>query len=189
MEGELKLFLAVFQPVGRGYFQVIIRRFDNAITLPRCRRANVHKLFGEVRKKLRAVVQFHGCLGREPRGISIRRLRQLVGHEGAAARRAKNQQDGQEQPTQPLPFHPACLTCFRSFAIQNLLPKPTLIAITPMSAARRAPVADCGVFLSKPQGFAPTNQENRPVAASVPESCHWGIQPRAFGSVHGLARC
>jgi hypothetical protein len=39
-----------------------------------------------------------------------------MGHEGAAARRAQNQQDGQEQPTQPLPYHPVCLTCFRLFA-------------------------------------------------------------------------
>jgi hypothetical protein len=39
-----------------------------------------------------------------------------MGHERAATRRAQNQQDGQEQPTQPLPYHPACLTCFRPFA-------------------------------------------------------------------------
>ena len=116
MEIELELFSSAFQPVGRGTYQVIIRRLDDAITQPRRRRPYRRKLFGKVREKLRTECQRHGRLGREPRWICIRRLCHPTSHESAAARRAQNQQDGQKQPKQPLPHHPDCLTCFRPFA-------------------------------------------------------------------------
>jgi hypothetical protein len=47
-----------------------------------------------------------------------------MGHEGAAACRAQNQQDGQEQPTQLLPPHPVCLTFFCPFAKKIFFQKP-----------------------------------------------------------------
>jgi hypothetical protein len=69
---------------------------------------------------------------------------------------------------------PRLLNLFPAICHQNLLPKPSLIAITPTSAARRAPVADRGVFLPRPRELCHRAKKNAPSRNGVGESWRWG---------------